>query len=127
MMLAGNTYDPWLHRWRHGERTSNEFWFSFDYGPVHFVILTSEHETRRQWDWLSGDLRRANGNRERVPWIIVVAHHPMYNAGRKGMGQENIRNIEPMFQEYKVRLWGLPVLICSLPIAKQFADDNDVT
>jgi len=100
-----NTYDPWLHRWRHGERTSNEFWFSFDYGPVHFVILTSEHETRRQWDWLSGDLRRANGNRERVPWIIVVAHHPMYNAGRKGMGQENIRNIEPMFQEYKVSLF----------------------
>lgn len=55
----------------------NEKWFSFDYGPVHFVFLLSISETYvvQQRPWLLADLRQS-----RSPWTIVVAHKPAYSA-----------------------------------------------
>lgn len=107
-MLPGKTYDPWLHRWRHGEPSNgDDFWFSFDYGPAHIVFLSSEHETRRQWEWLEKDLEEADrpDKRGAVPWIIAVAHHPMYNAGHYSMGEDNTRHFSPLFSKYRVSLY----------------------
>lgn len=55
----------------------NEKWFSFNYGPVHFVFLLSISETyvAEQRPWLLSDLR---GNSS--PWTVVVAHKPAYSA-----------------------------------------------
>ena len=65
---------------------------------MHVVMISSEHHsesdpwrcrdcTERQARFLERDLREADRpeNRRLRPWIIVVQHRPMYNAGRKGM------------------------------------------
>ena len=56
----------------------NEMWFSYDYGPIHFVHLLSHTEdyALKQRGWLLEDLKGAT-----QPWKIVVAHHPAYSAG----------------------------------------------
>eukprot|EP01065_Artemidia_motanka_P038875 TRINITY_DN47723_c0_g1_i1.p1 TRINITY_DN47723_c0_g1~~TRINITY_DN47723_c0_g1_i1.p1 ORF type:complete len:564 (+),score=140.62 TRINITY_DN47723_c0_g1_i1:85-1776(+) len=66
-------------------------WWSVDVGPVHVVSYNTEmwttHEERgmlrTMFSWLAADLRRANRNRDRVPWIVTVAHMPMYTSGRR--------------------------------------------
>ncbi|EFJ51087.1 hypothetical protein VOLCADRAFT_48355, partial [Volvox carteri f. nagariensis] len=55
------------------------FWYSFEYGPVHFTMLSSEHNLERgsaQRRWLEDDL--AAVDRCRTPWVIVGLHRPMY-------------------------------------------------
>jgi len=56
----------------------NEKWFSYDYGPIHFVHLFSQNEdyALQQRGWLLKDLC---GSSQR--WKIVLAHHPAYNSG----------------------------------------------
>jgi len=57
-------------------------WFSFDHGGWHFVGLNScliadeRHvpgEAQEQWEWLTGDLTRANG----TPTLVFM-HHPLF-------------------------------------------------
>mmetsp|Transcript_25478 Transcript_25478/g.71249 ORF Transcript_25478/g.71249 Transcript_25478/m.71249 type:complete len:957 (+) Transcript_25478:296-3166(+) len=102
------TYDPWLYRWRHEEENNGDkFWFSLDYGPAHIIILSSEHETRRQWEWMEMDLEKASEPKKRavVPWIVVVAHHPMYNGRRITMSESNREKIGELLTKYKVSLF----------------------
>jgi hypothetical protein len=59
------------------------FWYSYDHRGVHFVSVSTEHDYSvgsAQWQWLREDLRKASAaaQRARVPWIILVAHRPMY-------------------------------------------------
>jgi hypothetical protein len=61
-------------------------YYSVDFGLVHLVSLDlnvyymdSEKEWRApQLEWFRKDLEAAAGNREAVPWIVVVSHYPMY-------------------------------------------------
>lgn len=56
------------------------FWYSFDMGLVHTIMLSSEHSLNpdsRQYKWLEKDLK--NVNRSLTPWIIVESHRPMYH------------------------------------------------
>jgi len=60
---------------------NGNFWFSFDYGNVHFTSLSTEHTYSPgspQWLWAQADLAKAAANRANVPWIIVTGHRPMY-------------------------------------------------
>lgn len=55
------------------------FWYSFDYGVVHFTILSSEHDlspSSAQHQWLQADL--ASVDRCVTPWLVVASHRPMY-------------------------------------------------
>ena len=59
----------------------NNWWYSFNLGPVHIVALSTEiytfgpHEyIERQFRWLEEDLRQANANRTLAPWVIVHGH-----------------------------------------------------
>lgn len=59
-------------------------YYSFDWGPVHFVALDSNAgliaaaEGRgRMLEWLDRDLMRT-----RQPWKVVYFHHPPYASGR---------------------------------------------
>lgn len=60
-------------------------WYSFNAGPVHVVILSSEHDSRddaeAQADFLEKDLKRADepSNRLLRPWIVVFVHRGAYN------------------------------------------------
>lgn len=61
--------------------------YSFDFGPVHVVSFSSEFyyfldygwkQAVYQFEWLEQDLQKANQNRVNRPWIIAMAHRPMY-------------------------------------------------
>lgn len=73
----------------HGRRTDNHY-YSLDIGPLHLVAYNGEaffwpeyfdvHYLSRMYDWLEEDLREANRNRAKTPWIVVHGHRPMYCA-----------------------------------------------
>ena len=49
--------------------------FGFDYGQVHFVVMSTEHDFSRGTDqhyWISKHL--ANVDRSTTPWLIFVGH-----------------------------------------------------
>ncbi|OWZ03753.1 Calcineurin-like phosphoesterase, partial [Phytophthora megakarya] len=71
-------------------------WYSFDHGPIHFTSLSSESDypgapTNEytlvakngdfgdQLSWIEADLKKADANRENVPWIFVGMHRPLYS------------------------------------------------
>ncbi len=55
---------------------ANKRWYSFDYGPLHVIVLDSTvFRSKHQNEWLEQDLIE---NRER-PWKIVLVHHPPYS------------------------------------------------
>jgi len=74
--------------------------YSFDYGLVHYVQLSSETDFPGapsgpgtwlnggpfgdQISWLKKDLAKAVANRAKVPWIVVGAHRPFYTSHGKG-------------------------------------------
>ena len=63
---------------------ARRLWYSLDIGVMHFIILVTEDfitETssmQEQLKWLDKDLKEANINRYRVPWIVVLSHRPLY-------------------------------------------------
>ncbi|KAI6212748.1 hypothetical protein M3Y94_00065600 [Aphelenchoides besseyi] len=62
--------------------------YSFDLGPVHWVGLSTEYygffyeyghlPVLNQYQWLENDLRKANANREKTPFLIGYYHRPLY-------------------------------------------------
>lgn len=77
---------------RQGHR--NNFFYSFNAGPVHFVGFSTEfyyfvdyiglEPMIRQYKWLVEDLQHAStpAEREKRPWIVVFGHRPMYCSSR---------------------------------------------
>jgi len=72
---------------------NSSMFFSFDYGPVHFVSYSTESsfpdspfppgtEFGDEVAWLKADLATANApaNRKQRPWIIVGGHRPIYSS-----------------------------------------------
>ncbi len=54
------------------------FWYSFDYGSVHVVQMSSEHEWlpgTEQYAWLQADLQSVN--RTQTPWVVLTSHRMM--------------------------------------------------
>jgi hypothetical protein len=91
------------------------FWYSFNYGNVHIIMMSTEHDFQfgsEQYAWIQRDL--ASVDRHLFPWIVVTGHRPMYTSessntvGDLGIAQHLRLNLEPLFQRYKVNLalWG---------------------
>ncbi|CAG2165832.1 unnamed protein product, partial [Oppiella nova] len=71
------------------QRMHNHY-YSLDLGSAHFIFFSSElyfwsdyftdHHLKWQYEWLENDLKDANKpeNRQKRPWIITLAHRPMY-------------------------------------------------
>jgi len=59
-------------------QASENLWYSFDYGGVHVAVFSTEHDFELQTAWLQADLAKAAKNRATVPWIVAMAHKPMY-------------------------------------------------
>src|ERR1051326_5078173 len=104
------------------------FWYSWDYGMVHFVQVNTETDfpnapdlpggegkenagpfapTGAQLAWLEHDL--AHVDRKRTPWVIVAGHRPWYVSG--GKCSECQTAFEPLLVKYGVDLvlFGLDV------------------
>jgi hypothetical protein len=61
---------------------NNEYWYSFDSGPVHFICLDSNFKNSlrlSQLFWLIKDLRTNT-----KPFTIVYFHYPPYSSGNHG-------------------------------------------
>ena len=74
-------YRNWFPMPHEASRSSSPFWFSFDYLGVHVLSFSTEHTFRHQSPqraWMEADLKRANANRANVPWVVVMAHRPLY-------------------------------------------------
>lgn len=76
-----------------------ERWYSFDWGPVHFVVLDTETMLEEQALWLERDLAAASRS-----WTVVVLHKPPYSSGTHG-SEASVRNtLVPVFREKRVDL-----------------------
>lgn len=66
------------------EGPGKERYYSFDWGPVHFVVLDSNRSftpgkpTDPQYQWMVEDLRRSS-----AAWKVVCFHHPMTSIGKE--------------------------------------------
>jgi hypothetical protein len=86
--------------------THAERFYSFDYGPAHFVSLDTETafldpaQRQVQLDWLRADLAATTGD-----WKIVFFHRPGYSSGAEHGSDLTIRNaFGPIFEQYGVQL-----------------------
>jgi acid phosphatase type 7 len=87
----------------------SERYYSFDWGPVHFVALdsncviglaSSDRCTRAaQKSWVAQDLAAT-----RQPWKVVFFHHPPWSSGEHGSQLTMRREFAPLFEQYGVDL-----------------------
>lgn len=87
---------------------SDNLWYSWDWGLVHFVVYSSEHDLTKksaQYQWMLQDLQRNQQVRSRRPWVVVIGHQMVYcSADNSGCSDRYRRHLEDLFQEYRVNL-----------------------
>lgn len=91
--------------WRDNE---HEYYYSFDYGNVHFVSLDS-NDTRGlttlgdsgddMLDWLEHDLTTNTR-----PWVVLFMHHPVYSSGQHGNTTWLQNSVLPILEDYDIDL-----------------------
>jgi hypothetical protein len=96
------------HRYKMPQNGYKNFWFSYDYGNVHQISLSTEHcfdAGCEQMAWLEANLEAAVANRATVPWIVINMHRPMY-ASELDMNIDNAYRlgVEPLAIKYDVDL-----------------------
>ena len=121
MMVPGNHenepgygFEAYEVRFEYPSSSGSDHWHSFDYGPIHFVGFSTEHDYSvgsEQYQWLESDLGDAVQNREQTPWLIVYAHKPMYTSHDDATHDEDEElraGLEALFVESGVNLiiWG---------------------
>ncbi|XP_003740287.1 acid phosphatase type 7 [Galendromus occidentalis] len=121
-----SNYDARFSMYNRQRKAINNHYHSFNVGPVHIVSISAEfyfflhfgfEQIKYQFDWLVQDLTEANEqeNREKRPWIFLMAHRPMYctNLGngdcdrinsiiRTGMPFTNNFALEPLLKKFGV-------------------------
>lgn len=88
------------------EGSFENFWFSFDYGQLHVVHLSSEHNFTKgspQYQFLENDLRAASTNNY-TQWTMVAAHRPFYSSDKNSYSDSRplAKALEDLLNEYKV-------------------------
>lgn len=81
-------------------------WYSFEQGPVHFIMIDTEVELKKgsdQYRFIEEDL--GSVDRSKTPWIIFLGHRPMYSIWGR---DPHIGKVEDLMMKYKVdlALWG---------------------
>lgn len=79
----------------HAEDSQPGTTYSFDYGNVHFVMLDTESNLKKQTEWLKADL--ASTDRE---WIIAAMHRPAYGGNTNDKTADWVK----LFDEFHVDL-----------------------
>lgn len=81
---------------------AGRYW-SFDYGPAHFVVLdqyTPYGVGSEQYEWFKGDLQK----NQRI-WTFVMLHEPGWSAGGGHSNNETVQNdLQPLFLQYGVSI-----------------------
>lgn len=91
--------------------SENGIYYSFDYGDVHFTVLSSGDSSRtgvgsKQREWLENDLKSTDKK-----WKIVAIHNPLYSPGKYGSSRDRNKvarsqqkKLGAIFNEYSVDL-----------------------
>lgn len=89
-----------------GYADNAERFYSFDYGPVHFVALDTEHafldagRRQAQLAWLDADLAATT-----QPWRVVYFHRSPYSSGTEHGSALDVRQaFAPIFERRHVNL-----------------------
>lgn len=78
------------------------FYRSFDYGPVHIILLdqyTTYTSGSAQYSWLVNELSTTT-----KPWKIVMMHEPAWGAGTHANNTTSQTTLQPLFRQYGVDL-----------------------
>eukprot|EP00339_Tiarina_fusa_P014106 CAMPEP_0117015144 /NCGR_PEP_ID=MMETSP0472-20121206/12154_1 /TAXON_ID=693140 ORGANISM="Tiarina fusus, Strain LIS" /NCGR_SAMPLE_ID=MMETSP0472 /ASSEMBLY_ACC=CAM_ASM_000603 /LENGTH=419 /DNA_ID=CAMNT_0004718879 /DNA_START=100 /DNA_END=1359 /DNA_ORIENTATION=+ len=103
--------------------TASNMWFSFNYGNVHWVSISTETDYPNcpnptdtfgdQLGWLEADLIAANAD-PNIDWILVTGHQPVYCSVSskstilgipKGDSRHVQQAFEDLFYKYKVDVY----------------------
>ena len=98
---------PMFHRYHMPDNGNSLFWYSYDYGMVHMITMSTEHDYSPgslQYKWLENDLKSVN--RALTPWVLIGGHRAMY-CSQKIYGDyvvaENMQKLlEDLLYKYKV-------------------------
>ncbi|TMW69458.1 hypothetical protein Poli38472_001614 [Pythium oligandrum] len=107
---SGECSVPMFHRWHAPENGHGIYWYSFDYGGVHVIQMSSEHNWMRgseQYKWIENDLK--NVDRSKTPWVVLTAHRMMYTTQLGEDADLNVskyyrKEMEDLLWTYKVNL-----------------------
>ena len=72
---------PTIKRFKMPSNGNTIFWYSYNLGFIHFIVISSEHDSTVdsiQYLWLQNDLQSVD--RSLTPWIILQCHRPIYHA-----------------------------------------------
>ena len=72
---------PTKSRFRMPTGAQQHGWYSFEQGPVHFLIMNTEMDASPgtpQYKFILNDLRSVN--RSVTPWVVFGGHRPMYSS-----------------------------------------------
>jgi acid phosphatase type 7 len=100
----------WLMQWivpQNGPEGLKSQAYSYDYGPVHFVVLDSQSQEQMtrgniiklQEPWLEADLAAS-----KAKWKVVYFHKPAYESYPKRTNQDVKAAFCPIFEKYGVDL-----------------------
>ncbi len=87
-------------------------WYAFEFPKLNplikFIVLDSNYQNRlisltpaeraEQNAWLKVEIAKPRT----TPWLVVMAHHPLYSNGMHGDNQSLIADWEPLFKQHKV-------------------------
>ncbi len=93
---------PLHERFHMPDNGNSLFWYSFDYGSVHIVMMSSEHDWTPgspQYQWVEADL--ASVDRTKTPWLLIGSHRPMYTSEN----YESDYQVSLYFQAAMETLW----------------------
>lgn len=97
-----------------GSAEDDRRYYSFDYGPVHFLVLDTQHEEEKEWHpellarqqaWFRDDVRKSQ-----KPWNVVLMHKDplQYRIGSRPERQEGFSDEGkawmPLFDETGIDL-----------------------
>ena len=77
-----------------------ERFYSFDWGPCHFVALDSNSDLRaggKQVTWLDADLLTSTAR-----WKFVFVHHPVWSSSRHGSRPDLQASLSPVLEAHRV-------------------------
>jgi hypothetical protein len=92
--------------------SAGKAWYSFNYGPIHFLQFSTEHDFAKdseQYNFILSDLD--NVDRTKTPWTVVGFHRPIYvdsnyagpgNSSDQGVASDLRETYEKMFLDYGV-------------------------
>jgi len=107
---------PFESRFRMPIPAKDQFWYSINYGSVHFLFMSTEHDFTNgsiQYKYIEEDLKKVD--RSITPWVVFAGHRSMYvssystgRAGDEAVSQLLRDTVEHLLHQYKVDLavWG---------------------